>query len=144
MIAKLARSRFASVAGSGDKPSPQALIDNVGSAVAFLATCPEVPPAVVHHPSEIITTGALLALLSDGREPKHLPTALAIALVNAAKLAGRAVPSLSANARRLEIIWLGQMQAPSWLTAAGWSPPVGREGWAELGRKLAAKRTIQR
>jgi nucleoside-diphosphate-sugar epimerase len=138
MISRVARSRFASVAGVGDRPSPQALIDNVGSAIAFLASCPQLPPAVVHHPSESLTTGDVMTLLSAGQEPRHIPTALAIAVIKAGKLAGRAMPSISANVRRLEIVWLGQRQAPSWLTAAGWTPVAGRDAWAQLGRDLAS------
>jgi hypothetical protein len=44
---------------------------------------------------------------------------------------------LAANARRLEMLWLGQDQADSWLTQAGWRPVAGHERWLEIGRMLA-------
>jgi hypothetical protein len=41
-----------------------------------------------------------------------------------------------ANARRLEMLWLGQKQAHSWLTQNGWSPVVGAARWRALGAEL--------
>lgn len=132
MIARIAGSPAATVARPGQQPTPQALLPNVASAVAFLATTDKVPPAVVHHPSEGVTVTTLMSDLSGGRSPLRLPRALARSLVAAAKLVGRVHQPTAANARRLELLWLGQAQAPSWLTDAGWQPPVGREGWQSL------------
>lgn len=136
MTARIARSRLASVAGRGDRPSPQALIDNVGSAVAFLATCAEAPPHRVAHPSEGMTTAGLLRLLGVGHEPLHLPPAAARAALAIFGVAGRWLPAMRPNARRVEVMWFGQAQATSWLSAAGWRAPVGQEGWEALGRAL--------
>ena len=133
MIARIASSPAATVARPGHQPTPQALLPNVASAVAFLATTEQVPPAVVHHPSEGVTVTALMTDLSGGRSPRRLPRTLARTVVAAAKLVGRVHRPTAANARRLELLWLGQAQAPSWLTEAGWSAPVGREGWRALG-----------
>jgi nucleoside-diphosphate-sugar epimerase len=132
MIARIARSPAATVARPGDQPTPQALLPNVASAIAFLATTDRVPPAVVHHPSEGVTVTTLMSDLSGGRSPHRVPRLLARLLVRAAKLAGRVHLPTAANARRLELLWLGQAQGPSWLTEAGWQPPVGREGWPAL------------
>jgi nucleoside-diphosphate-sugar epimerase len=137
MLTKIARSPFSAVAGAGTSSSPQALIDNVASAVVFLATCPQRPPLRVHHPSEALSTAELMRILGD-REPIHLPVILTKGFVDTLKLAGTWIPGLSANARRVEILWLGQNQATSWLTRVSWKPPVGREGWVALGRMLSS------
>jgi nucleoside-diphosphate-sugar epimerase len=134
MVARIAASPVASVARPGTQPTPQAQLPNVGSAVAFLATSPVQPPEVVIHPSEGVTTAGLMRDLSGGRrEPLRLPKWLAVFLVAAAKLAGRLHRPTAANGRRLELLWLGQGQAESWLTGLGWIPPVGPEGWKRLG-----------
>lgn len=132
MIARIASSPAATVARPGQQPTPQALLPNVASAIAFLATTEKVPPAVVHHPSEGVTVTTLMSDLSGGRAPTRVPRALARVLVSTAKLVGRIHQPTAANARRLELLWLGQAQAYSWLTDAGWQAPVGREGWQAL------------
>ena len=134
MIARIAGSPLATVAGRGDSPSPQAQLPNVAAAIAFLATTEQSPPDVVVHPSEGVTTGGLMRDLSGGREPRHLPPAMARSVVRLAKLAGRAHRPTAANARRIELLWFGQAQSVSWLDDAGFVPPVGPEGWKELTR----------
>lgn len=136
MMARLARSPFSSVAGPGSSPSPQALLENVADAVAYLSTCPDQPPSVVIHPSEGLTASSVLTLLG-GRKPKVVPRKLAKAMVASLRGGGRAVPALAANARRVELLWFGQGQARSWLTDVGWSPPAGHDAWRQLGQRLA-------
>lgn len=136
MIARIARSPIASVARPGSSPTPQALLPNVADAIAFLALCDERPPAVVAHPSEGLTTAGLLLLLG-GRAPREIPHHIATAVVTLLAAAGRVLPRLAADARRVEMLWLGQAQATSWLTEVGWTPPVGHDGWAALGQQLA-------
>jgi len=132
LVSRIARSRLAVVASPGSQLTPQALLPNVASAVAYLATTPQRTPAVVHHPTEGITVEGLMRELSGGRRPLHLPRWLAVSMVSAAKAVGHLHKPTAANARRLELLMLGQGQAASWLTASGWSPPVGREGWKAL------------
>ena len=105
---------------------------NVAAAVAALATWPGPVPAVVHHPSEGVTCGDLMRDLAAGRNPVVLPRWLAKGFVRGAKAAGRVHRPTAANARRVELLWLGQDQATSWLTEQGWTTPVGREGWRAL------------
>lgn len=136
MIARIARSPVSSVARPGSSPTPQALLPNVADAVAYLAVCDEAPPSIVAHPSEGLTTAGLLTLLG-GRPPRELPRPVATAAVTLLTTAGRLVPAVAADARRVEMLWFGQGQAPSWLTAAGWAPPLAHDGWAALGRQLA-------
>jgi nucleoside-diphosphate-sugar epimerase len=138
MIARIARSPMATVAGPGDSPSPQAQLPNVAAAVAFLATTDLTPPAVVVHPSEGVTTGGLMRDLSGGREPRHLPPVLARLVVRMAKLAGRVHRPTAANARRVELLWFGQGQSASWLDDSGFVPPVGPEGWPLLVEEASA------
>lgn len=134
-IASLASSPLSSVAGVGDRPSPQALLENVGDAVAFLATSEPTPPRIVHHPWEGLTTAELLRLLG-GREPHHIPEPLARGAVNVARGAERVIPSLAPNRRRIELLLLGQGVGRSWLEEAGWHPPHGADSW----RRLATNR----
>jgi nucleoside-diphosphate-sugar epimerase len=138
MTTRIARSALATVAAPGTDPTPQALRSNVADAVAFLATTEHQPPAVVTHPWEGLTTSELLALLG-GRAPRRLPRPLARAVISAAKTAGRWSPTIGANARRVEILWSGQRQAMSWLSSAGWSAPIGIEGWRRLGEAELCK-----
>lgn len=138
VTARIARSPLSTVARPGSSPSPQALLANVADAIAFLATCETHPPTTVAHPSEGLTTATLLTFLG-GRRPVELPHVFATAVVAALTASGRAVPAIAANARRVEMLWFGQGQAPSWLTAAGWTAPAGHDAWKELGRTLAEK-----
>lgn len=135
-LVRLARGPWATVAAPGTQNSPQALIENVTDAVAFLATTDQSLPRIVHHPSEGLTVSSLLRLLG-GREPRRVPRSVASATVRTAFAAARLRPGLEGHARRLEMLWHGQDQAPSWLTEAGWRAPSGADRWAELGRSVA-------
>jgi nucleoside-diphosphate-sugar epimerase len=131
-LVRLARSRLASAAAPGDAPTPQALLANVGDAVAFLATCADTPPQFVTHPSEHLPTAGLLEDLG-GKPPLLVPRRPAVALVAALTRVGARHHAVAAAARRLEVLWLGQAQAASWLDRVGWRAPVGPEGWRALG-----------
>lgn len=141
-LTRIARSPFSCVAGAGDRPTPQALGVNVGAALAHLALTPASPPDIVAHPSEGLTTGSLLRLLGD-REPLHIPDRLARAILSAARALEGVAPAGRAHTRRLEMVWFGQGQAPSWLTSDGWRPSTGEELWRELGRDAAAAKHDQ-
>lgn len=134
-LAALAASPLASVARPGTANSPQALLINVAAAVAFLATTVQHPPVIVSHPSEGLTTTSLLELLG-GRKPHRLPAPLARSTVAALSATGRVIPRLSGQVRRIEMLWFGQRQAPSWLMAAGWDAPAGHDAWRDLGRSI--------
>lgn len=132
-VVRLARSRLGSVAGPGTQPTPQALIENVADAVAFLALTEHPVPAFVSHPWEGLSCADLLRLLS-GREPTLVPPVFARAITESAYRLGAVNPRLRVLARRVEMLWFGQAQEASWLTTAGWSPPARREAWARLGK----------
>lgn len=130
-VIRLAKSRLSSVAGAGNQPTPQVLVENVGSAAAYLATTHRQPPRVVLHPWEGLTTASFLRVLG-GHEPRSVPVGMATGIVNVGIRLGHVVPSVAARARRLELLWFGQRQGSSWLSRVGWEPPVGLEGWELL------------
>jgi nucleoside-diphosphate-sugar epimerase len=136
-IRRIASSPLASVARPGTQPTPQALLPNVAAAIAFLATTDCQPPAVVTYPSEGLTALSLLQTLG-GREPTRIPRWMAKGAVGAARAMGRWHAPTAANARRVEVLWLGQGQDEGWLSSVGWEPPVGHEGWAALGATTRA------
>lgn len=130
-VARLARSSLSSVADPGTDNAPQALLDNVADAVAFLATWPGPLPTIVHHPSEGLTTAALLMTMG-GHPPLLVPRPVARTVLSTAGALTGLLPWVAGVARRLEVLWFGQHQAASWLTEAGWVPPVGQDGWEGL------------
>lgn len=132
VVRRLARSPLSSVAAPGTDNAPQAQIENVADAIAFLATTESAPAKVVTHPSEGITTSQLLQMLGK-RSPFTLPRFLARTAVTTAFAIAKLLPPLVGHARRLEVLWFGQDQAPSWLTEAGWLPVVGVSGWTQIG-----------
>lgn len=137
MIKAIAASPMATVARPGHQATPQALLPNVAAAVAFLVLSDATPPPVVHHPSEGVTVTSLMQDLSGGRYPVRLPRWFATLLVDLGKFVGRLHKPTAANARRVELLWLGQDQDRSWLEEVGWRPPVSRIGWQELGKAEA-------
>lgn len=135
---RLSNSPFSSVAGDGTRPSPQALLENVASAIAFLATTPLVPPRITMHPWEGQTTGSLMRLLGDS-EPIHIPVRVAKLATQLALELGNWAPALAANARRVEMCWFGQGQSTTWLENSGWSPPIPASAWPEALEHITQK-----
>lgn len=127
-LARFLASPLASVAGAGDAPTPQVLVDNVADAVAFVALTDQATPFVVLQPAEGLTTAALVREVG-GREPRHVPTSVARPLVSAMMLVGRHSGRAAGIGRRLEMLWFGQDQVDGWLVGAGWRPVAGPEVW---------------
>jgi hypothetical protein len=142
-IVRLAHSPLRSVASPPEAPSPQALIQNVADALAFLATTPFEPPPVVIHPWEGVTTGSLMRSLG-GRDPRVVPRPLAMAAVRLLRLTARVWSGLEANVRRVEMMWFGQAQEPSWLVEAGWEPVAFEGAWEELRAQVLVDRKMSR
>lgn len=134
-LVKVARSPFASVAGAGDRPTPQVLVQNVGSAVAFVATYEGEVPAIVMQPWEGLTTGGLLMVLG-GREARRVPTHLARWLIAVAVRLSSA--KMAANVRRLEMLWFGQRQVEGWLATTTWRAPLAQEAWTKLATEVVS------
>lgn len=130
-LIRLSRSPLRSVAGQGNQPTPQALLENVASAVAHLCLTTSTPPLFVAHPWEGLTTRTLMKALGD-KEPHHLPSILASQALKLGRYVAKSEPRIAANIRRVEMCWFGQGQADSWLTQDGWKPPLGVEHWELL------------
>lgn len=130
-LVRFLSSRWASVAGAGDGPTPQVLVENVADAVAEVALTSEIPPSVVLQPAEGLTTSELVRLVG-GREPVHVPIPVARGLVHAAAMVGHVAGGAAATGRRIEMLWFGQRQGASWLDGR-WQAPVGLDGWRRLG-----------
>lgn len=128
-LIKALRSPVASVA-AGSRPTPQVLVGNVGDAVAFLALYEYRLPPVVLHPWEGLTTRDLYRVL-NGRRPVVIPMPIARTLIAVAYLVARWSSTAAATVRRIEMLWLGQGQGPSWLDDR-WVPPLGRDAWKDL------------
>lgn len=139
-LTRIARSPLSSVAAPGDRPTPQTHIDDVASAVLFLATSASSPPSVVHHPWQGHTTADLLTLLGGGHPPKRLPHTFARRLVAAGVGASRVLRRLAPYVRRAEMVWFGQRQAESWLTRQGWRPRTTATDWTQLGENALVTR----
>ena len=127
-LTRFARSPLASVAGRGDRPTPQVGVGNVAAASVFLATCAAPPSFPVVQPWEGVTTAGLLRSLGH-REPHHIPMPIAKRLLAVARGTGHLNPHIGAAARRLEMLWLGQSQSSGWLDDAGWKPPHDWPDW---------------
>lgn len=130
-LVKLAASPVSSVAGRGDQPTPQVLVQNVASAVTFLADPLVEPPAIALHPWEGFTVAELLRVLG-GREPRHLPERLARTALAGGLPLSRMAPRIAGSVRRLEMLWFGQRQEEGWLDRSDWTPPAGIEAWEDL------------
>lgn len=134
-VARLAAGPARSVAGAGNRPTPQALLENVADAVRFLAVTDEVPPEIVHHPWEGLTTAELMRSLG-GRNPRKLPESACSFVSASARKVERMVPRLAPYRRRLEMMWFGQAIERSWLDKAGWQPTrSGRSAWEGLAAR---------
>lgn len=141
-LSAIAASPVSSVAAPGSAPTPQAHIQNVGDAVAFLVVCSEQPPSIVIHPWEGFTTSGFLQLLGD-RKPRRVPAWLAGWTTTVLRMSGSKVRPVAANARRLEMMWHGQGQATSWLEQVGWVGPAGRDAWVQTAADARRSRKKQ-
>ncbi|KQW47788.1 hypothetical protein ASC77_15285 [Nocardioides sp. Root1257] len=129
-LARALGSPLATVAGDGERPTPQVLVANVADAIAYVATCSEQPPPVVLQPWEGLTTAGLVRLLG-GREPVHLPEPLARTVVGSGYRVARWSGRAAGIARRLDMMWFGQRQEPGWLETR-WQAPYGQDAWRDL------------
>ncbi|MGB5952675.1 MAG: NAD-dependent epimerase/dehydratase family protein [Ornithinimicrobium sp.] len=131
-LSRYAASGFATTSAR-ERGSPQALLPNVADAVAFLATSRSAP-LIVHQPSEGLTNHSLLRMLG-GRDPHLIADPLARFAARSASASGRLGLVHQPQAIRLRLLMLGQEQARSWLTDAGWTPPISTDGWQQLSSR---------
>lgn len=113
-LASFARSRLASVAGDGSRPSVIATREEFAASVVGLANENRPLPRIVVQPWAGRTVRDVL-LEYGGREPLRLPDLFCRAVITSARQLARLTrrPWLAAHARRLEMLWFGQaIKAP--------------------------------
>ncbi len=120
------------VPGSGDRPVPVALLDNVASGILFAATMEE-PCRIILQPDEGVTVRRLVELFG-ARRVAPLPPKVAGAMLNELGKLTRPSAHLTSRFRWLELILRGQATNANALRHAGFVAPVGFEGWQALAR----------
>lgn len=130
-LAHLARSRWATVAAPGTDPSPQVHVAQVARAVEILCDLALDPPPVVLQPWEGFTTASVLEALS-GRAPHLVDRRLASAAVTAGYALGRSSGRFAGQARRLDLLLLGQAQLPGWLDGQDRSLCSRHAAWLDV------------
>jgi UDP-glucose 4-epimerase len=131
-LVRVARSPLSSIAGAGDRPTPQVLVQDVANTIAWCAEYPEALPHVVLQPWAGMTTASVLHALS-GRQPRRIPLVLARAVLGVLRVAAVLRPSWTAVARRVEMLWFGQAQERAWLIRHGLDEVANIESWRQLG-----------
>lgn len=140
-LARVARSPLSSVLRPGDSLTPQVLVENVASAVAFVTLAKTATPPIVLQPHEGLSTTELLRILG-GRQPRKVPRWLGLPALSLLRQLASLNGTLAALQRRLEMLWLGQEQTPGWLLTAGWSPAEERQRWIDLADSLSRNPTV--
>lgn len=131
-LIRFAASPLAITGSPGTNPTPQVHIHNVALAAQRLCELDYTPAQIVLQPSENWTTLSFLRTLGN-REPILLPNALSGLARAMAHAFGKQDGSLAGDMRRLELLLLGQDQAPSSLPMEGWpSLPTTMARWHEL------------
>ena len=113
-LVRFARSRFACVAGRGDRPVPVVTSADMADAIITLGTHPGHMPQIALQPWTGATTSSVLREFG-GKEPMHMPMEIARALLALAWLCVRVTRGrCAALVRRVELLWMGQAQVPGW------------------------------
>jgi UDP-glucose 4-epimerase len=131
-LLRLAHAPIVPMAGAGDHPLPLSLLDNTAAAIVHTAAAEEVG-AVVVHPWEGITTERFFTLVNPEVRLRRLPPG-ALSAMNELLWAVAPRSSLAAAmAKRADLMISGQRSTTGELTRTGFVPPIGDEGYAELG-----------
>ena len=99
-------------------------------------------PSTRHRPRLLPTSGDGLTCSSvltifGGREPRRITPWIGRAILSSVKRSG----SSAAFARRLEVLWFGQVSRATWLAAQGWGPPHGAAAWRGARRSTPSQCT---
>lgn len=113
-LQRIARSRFASVAGRGDAPSVVSSVSRLAETVADLGTSTDEIPGLVLQPWEGLSARRVLEAAGGGHSPRQLPTWLCRITVTTGFAAARLIRPLAGVVRRIEVMWFGQEQDPGW------------------------------
>lgn len=134
-LARLARSPLSSVAGTGDHPSPQVLVERVADALETLAVHEDSPDYPVIQPWDGVTVRGVLEDLANGASPMSIPRPFARLIVAAAVSVPH--PWVRGQARRVEMLWFGQAHEDGWLTTRGLATKEpDRAAWRTLGEAV--------
>jgi dTDP-4-dehydrorhamnose reductase len=117
-LRRVARSRFAFVAGPGDRPTVVSSLQGLTEFVLFVGAHTQSVPTIVLQPWEGLTTGAVLEI-AGGRAPRRLPASFCRVLVAGGYVVGAAIPAVNGLVRRVELMWLGQDQDAAWARSVG-------------------------
>lgn len=116
------------VAAGCPAPLPVTVIDNVVAGLAHVAF-EGVDTPIVLQPSEGITAQLLLSLAGARLLP--VPRGVLSCLLTLSRL-GQSNARLTAAARRLELVWLGQRVEATTLARAGFQAPAGIRAYREV------------
>ena len=121
-LRRIARSPFASVAGSGNQPSAVSSIDNLCAFVRAIGSWTgEVPPLVL-QPWDGLSVRQVLCS-AGGKPPIRLPRAPCRWVISVGYAASRVLGGrLDGHVRRLEVMWFGQAVAAEWAQRMGFVP----------------------
>ncbi len=123
-LQRIARSRLASVSGSGSAPSPVSSSAGLAAFVLAVGRHPRPLPPVLLQPWGGLSTADVLRL-AGGREPCHVPTGLCRLLVGLGYLLSRVTGGrLQGSVRRVETLWFGQAVDDAWAQQHGISAPA--------------------
>jgi UDP-glucose 4-epimerase len=137
-LVRFARSGLSCVAGAGSASTPQVLVSDVAAAVTELALTERAVPPIVIQPPNGMTTGMLLRLLG-GHEPRHLPDRLARTALRTLRRATGSSLTVTAHARRVEMLLFGRRQVPGWLAEQGLAPGLEPPQWQCLAAAAGAR-----
>lgn len=118
------------VEGSGDRPVPVTLLDNVAAGIFFAAAMAE-PAPIILQPDEGITVRRLVELFGARRLVALPPRATNLALDQVERLTSHSA-YLTSRLRWFDLLLRGQASAAKALPGAGFTLPVGFEGWEAL------------
>lgn len=126
----------------GPRPVPVALLDNVAAGIWFAATLVQptvIQRTIVLQPDEGMTARRLLELFGARRIVSLPPRATDAILAQLGRLT-RPSPYLTSRLRWLELLLRGQEVNATTLTNAGFTGPVGGEGWDALAAAEGCRR----
>lgn len=135
-LAETARRGAVPVCRRGAVPLPVALWSNLGAGIVHAATTAKIE-GIVLQPYEGMMAADLWKAFNPRVHMINVPIFAARATLAAIWGAGQKQPRLSAAARRLELLLLGQRIRAAKLAKSGFSPLAGMVKWRELGRMVA-------
>lgn len=130
-LIRIACSPVATVAAPGTRHTPQVHVAQVAQAVAVLCDTRLQPPKILLQPSEGFTTAGFLEMLSS-KTPHLLSHRASRLIINSGYALSRLSPTLWAQARRLEMLLMGQDQVHGWLAALDPSLTSPHKEWQSI------------